>query len=106
MIFAKSSAIFSYKYYIDEGIRYDMSQFLVPDNFTGFGYKSMGATNRRFVKAIYDGLVEEGYFTDVDTDHSSGWDSNGNFTKGPYNSSISSGDYRFNPWFTGKWINY
>lgn len=90
----------------DEGVRYDMSQFLVPDNFTGFGYKPMGATNRRFVKAIYDGLVEEGYFTDVDTDHSSGWDSNGNFTKDPYNSSISSGDYRFNPWFTGKWINY
>lgn len=27
----------------------------------------MGATNRRFVNAIYDGLVEEGYFTDVDT---------------------------------------
>ena len=91
MIFAKSSAIFSYKYYTDEGIRYDMSQFLVPDNFTGFGYKSMGATNRRFVKAIYDGLVEEGYFTDVDTDHSGGWDSNGNFTKGSYYSSISSG---------------
>lgn len=36
-----------------------MSQFLVPDNFTGFGYKPMGATNRRFVKAIYDGLVEK-----------------------------------------------
>lgn len=120
----------------DEGVRYDMSQFLVPDNFTGFGYKSMGAKDKRFVKAIYGGLVERQnyyfnkYHAKVDDDGSiyyeytdkegteytvdtgavitskCGWDSKGNYTKDPYNTSVDPGDYRFNPWFTGKWINY
>ena len=120
----------------DEGVRYDMSQFLVPDSFTGFGYKSMGATSRRFVKAIYGGLIahQDYYFkklnAKVDTDGSiyyeyidqdgeycyvdtgltivskCGWDSKGNYTEDPYKAFIDAGDYRFNPWFTGKWINY
>lgn len=118
----------------DETLRYDMTNFLMPDKYLVYSEgKSKGATDKRFVPVIYDSIVAYnkafGGTLDADgdlirervdsdgvtviegaTNYLKYWNSKKQFIgKILYYGGVpqfTEPDYRFNPWFTGNWQKY
>lgn len=103
-----------------EGVRYNMTQFLMPDKYNSFyGYPDKdvyelqdgkiidtpAATSERFVKTIYESLtVYQKQNPDVINYDLRFYDKDGNFNGRVVD--FYERDYRCNPWFTGSWVNY
>lgn len=92
-----------------ESIRYDFASFLVPDKYMGFWTEDedkLVATDYRFFNTIYEECLNyaNAHPEDDPNNYLSHWDKNKKFHgkladyQGP--------DYRYNPWFTGSWVNY
>ena len=117
-----------------ESLRYDMTNFLMPDKYIYLSDgENKGATDKRFVPAIYDSIVA------YNKDFGGELDSNGNLIRERVDSNgdiviegaknylkywnskkeftgklmytggtlqFHEPDYRFNPWFTNSWQLY
>ena len=117
----------------DESLRYDMTQFLMPDKYLVLSQgENHGATDKRFVPVIYDAIVaynnDFGGTLDADgdlireyvdsdgvtviqgaTNYLKYWNSKKEFIGKFIRSGVrefEEPDYRFNPWFTGQWQSY
>ena len=95
----------------DEGVRYEMNCFLIPDKYAPFNCNTDGtisttlANDYRFFNTIYEAfLAYANAHPDEEDIIPKCWDKNGNF-HGSIGDYVSP-DYRYNPWFTGTWVNY